>query len=280
MLNMKLFLAILCCVMIVPVMAYAQNELETLQIEHEQYILKRTGEVLVKVYGQIELDRFDIPLISLSHTDTYGEATTHNIMMNDLGYYEFYFIHDWLSERGNYGVVLMLDSIPVEAISYELIQDTSYKTDEEVKEEYYNKEYGSNELLTITKIKPKFLQFKADAMEGSKVITVKGNASLNQIPIIITVHSPNESLVSIDQINPESDNSFTSTINIGGPLWKQDGVYSITAQQGLDTINKSTVEVEIIDGAVIPEFGAIASLVLVFAISSIIILSAKSKLRF
>ena len=63
-------------------------------------------------------------------------------------------------------------------------------------------------------------------------------------------------------------------------MWKQDGVYTITGQQGSGALNKSTVEVEIVDGAVIPEFGTIASLVLVVAISSIVILSAKSRLRF
>ena len=63
-------------------------------------------------------------------------------------------------------------------------------------------------------------------------------------------------------------------------MWKQDGVYTITAQQGSDTINKSIAEVEIVDGAVVPEFGAIASLVLIVAISSIIVLSTKSRLRF
>ena len=42
-------------------------------------------------------------------------------------------------------------------------------------------------------------------------------------------------------------------------MWKQDGVYSITAQQGSAAMNKMTVEVEVADGAVVPEFGAIAS---------------------
>ena len=107
-----------------------------------------------------------------------------------------------------------------------------------------------------------------------------GNATSITNPVIITVLSPNNNLVSIDQISPESNGSFTSTISIGGPLWKQDGVYTITAQQGSDTINKSSAEVEIVDGAVVPEFGAIASLVLIVAISSIIVLSTKSRLRF
>ena len=199
-------------------------------------------------------------------------------MMNDEGYFEFYFSHNWNSLRGNYGVVLMLNDIPMNAISYELIQDPTYKTDEEVKKEFFNKE---NKIpLTTTDERPRFLEFKADAVEGSKTITINGNATVNSIPVIITVSSPNNNLVSIDQITPDNNGSFTSTINIGGPLWKQDGIYSIIAQQGSDTINKSIAEVEIIDGAVIPEFGAIASLVLVVAISSIIALSAKSRLRF
>ena len=63
-------------------------------------------------------------------------------------------------------------------------------------------------------------------------------------------------------------------------MWKQDGVYSITAHQGSASISKSTVEVEIADGAVVPEVGTIASLVLVVAISSIVVLSAKGRLSF
>ena len=44
---MKCVLAVLCCIMIIPCMTYAQaveNEAGTLEIEEEQYILKRTGE--------------------------------------------------------------------------------------------------------------------------------------------------------------------------------------------------------------------------------------------
>ena len=42
----------------------------------------------------------------------------------------------------------------------------------------------------------------------------------------------------------------------------------------------ASVEVEVQDGHVVPEFGTIASLVLVAAISSIIVLSAKGRLSF
>ena len=61
-------------------------------------------------------------------------------------------------------------------------------------------------------------------------------------------------------------------------MWSQDGVYTVTAEQGDATAYQSTVEVDIADGAVIPEFGTVASLVLVIAIASIIVLSAKGRL--
>ena len=109
------------------------------------------------------------------------------------------------------------------------------------------------------------LEIEADAVEGSTTITITGQASSSDA-VIIKVIAPNGNIVSIDQLNPDSDGSFTSTIGVGGPLWKQDGVYSISAQQGSAAINKSTVEVEIAGGAVVPEFGTIASLVLVLSL--------------
>jgi predicted secreted protein with PEFG-CTERM motif len=124
------------------------------------------------------------------------------------------------------------------------------------------------------------LTIEADAVEGSTTITITGSASSSNTPVTIMVIAPNGNVVSIDQINPDSDGSFTSTIGVGGPMWKQDGVYLISAQQGSNNMNKSTVEVEVADGAVVPEFGTIASLVLVVAISSIVVLSAKGRLSF
>ena len=124
------------------------------------------------------------------------------------------------------------------------------------------------------------LTIEADAVEGSTTITITGHATSTISPVTIMVLAPNGNVVSIDQLNPDSDGSFTSTIGVGGPMWKQDGVYSITAQQGSASMNKMTVEVEVADGAVVPEFGTIASVVLVVAISSIVVLSAKGRLSF
>ena len=111
------------------------------------------------------------------------------------------------------------------------------------------------------------LEIEADAVEGSTTITITGQGSSSD-PVTLMVQAPNGNIIAIDQLSPDSDGSFTSTIGVGGPMWSQDGVYSISAQQGSAAINKSMVEVEIAGGAVVPEFGTIASLVLVVAITS------------
>ena len=123
------------------------------------------------------------------------------------------------------------------------------------------------------------LEIEADAVEGSTTITITGTASSSGA-ITLMVIAPNGNVVAVDQLSAGSDGSFSSTIQVGGPLWSQDGVYTINAQQGSAAINKDSVEVEIAEGAVVPEFGTIASLVLVVAITSIVILSAKGRLSF
>jgi len=69
-----------------------------------------------------------------------------------------------------------------------------------------------------------------------------------------------------------------TTIETGGALWSQDGMYAISAQQGDASNYKTSADVEIVDGHVIPEFGVIAAMLLAVAIVSIIVVTAKTKL--
>ena len=125
------------------------------------------------------------------------------------------------------------------------------------------------------------LWIEANAMEGSDTIEITGITSHPNNDVVFTVTAPNGNLVSVDQISPNANGDFATDISVGGPLWSQDGIYTVTAQQG-DTQNGSiftdSVEVEIADGLVVPEFGTIAAMILAVAIISIIAISAKSRL--
>jgi len=122
----------------------------------------------------------------------------------------------------------------------------------------------------------KGLTITADAIEGATTIDVSGTTDRNG-EIVLTVTAPNGNIVSIDQVTPSGD-SYMTTISVGGALWSQDGMYTISAQQGDASNYKTSTQVDIKDGHVVPEFGTIAIMILVVAIVSIIALSAKTKL--
>jgi len=123
------------------------------------------------------------------------------------------------------------------------------------------------------------LSIAANAMEGSDTIEITGVTSKTFEDVVFTVTAPNGNLVSVDQVSPDSSGDFATDISVGGPLWSQDGAYTVTAQQGSGNSNFiDSVEVDIADGLVVPEFGTIAAMILAVAIISIIAISAKSRL--
>jgi len=120
------------------------------------------------------------------------------------------------------------------------------------------------------------LTLSAGGVEGSTTIDVSGTTDRTG-DITLKVTAPNGNIISVSQISP-SGGSFMTTIETGGALWSQDGMYTITAQQGDASNYKTSADVEIVDGHVIPEFGVIAAMILAVAIVSIIVVTAKTKL--
>jgi len=122
------------------------------------------------------------------------------------------------------------------------------------------------------------LSIQANAMEGSDTIEITGHTSKANVDVTFTVTAPNGNLMSVDQTSPKSNGDFATDISVGGSLWSQDGTYTVTAQQGNDSMFVDSVEVDVADGLVVPEFGTIAAMILAVAIISIIAISSKSRL--
>jgi predicted secreted protein with PEFG-CTERM motif len=122
------------------------------------------------------------------------------------------------------------------------------------------------------------LSIEANAMEGSDTIEITGYTSKTNEDVTFTVTAPNGNLMSVDQTSPQSSGDFATDISVGGSLWSQDGTYTVTAQQGNDSMFVDSVEVGVADGLVVPEFGTIAAMILAVAIISIIAISSKSRL--
>jgi len=123
------------------------------------------------------------------------------------------------------------------------------------------------------------LTMEVDAPLGATTITINGHTDRISTAVSIVVKAPNGNIVTVDQVTPNSSGDYMTKIQTNSALWKQDGFYTITAQQVALSGYTASAQVEIVDGAVIPEFGTIAALILAVAIISIIAVSARSRLN-
>ena len=141
--------------------------------------------------------------------------------------------------------------------------------------------YSSTDALDVTSSSTANaggLSISANAMEGSDTIEITGQTSKTNEDVAFTVTSPNGNIITVDQASPDSNGDFATDISVGLPQWSQDGAYTVTAQQGNDSMFTDSVVVDVADGLVVPEFGTIAAMILAVAIISIVAISAKSRL--
>lgn len=119
---------------------------------------------------------------------------------------------------------------------------------------------------------------EASFVNGSDEFTLSGMTDMVSQDIAVSIMAPNSNIITVVQISPSADGSFEEVIRTGGPLWKEDGFYTVTATQFDDPLYTASIQVDILDGTVVPEFGTIAAMILAAAIVSIIAVSARSRL--
>ena len=78
-------------------------------------------------------------------------------------------------------------------------------------------------------------------------------------PVTVTVISPTNNIVTIDQLTVDSNGRFSTTLSTQGNLWKYDGTYTIRVQYGNQAVsNKALVE---LTGGILPTFKVTTPLV-------------------
>jgi predicted secreted protein with PEFG-CTERM motif len=125
------------------------------------------------------------------------------------------------------------------------------------------------------------LGIEAVFVHGSDLIDITGVTTSTQNDVTFVIRSPNGNLVTIGQVTPTSE-GMLETYFIVGDTWNEDGEYTITATQGIppnDTLT-DTVIVEVVDGVVVPEFGMVAMMILMVAITSIVILTRSKFVKY
>jgi len=230
----------------------------------------------IMVYGQTASRVTDITF-TVTSPDGFNKMAVGQVTPNEDGKFSTEFkVSPLWKQNGFYTITAMQsvksNSLYTMSVEVEVINGMTMET----KNTESNLETG----LFMPKESSIFKGFKvnAKALEGSNTIELTGKTDRTNIDITVKVITPNGNVVSVKQITPNLDGTFSSIITTGGPLWTQDGDYTVVAQQGELSDHTSSVKIGIVEGKVIPEFGAIAALILAVAIMSIIVVSAKSKL--
>jgi predicted secreted protein with PEFG-CTERM motif len=261
---LKISILALLAISFIPISsAFAEGNI---QLNSDQPSIQATDTILV--YGTINGMTEWVPMnVEVLAPD--GEVIfSYNIMFDENGDF-IRLIHPPLPSFriGTYTVVASHDDvndsakIQFEVVGKSLVKDTTIPAP------------GTGDKIIFPG-----LEISAEALEGSDTITVTGYAVSRDTDITFSIHSPNGNLVSVEQVTPNSNGQFTVEIKTGGPLWTEDGVYTVTANQGIASEFEDSIEVEIVQGKVIPEFGTIAAMILAISIISIIAVSAKSRL--
>jgi len=182
------------------------------------------------------------------------------------------------TENGFYTIEAMQSVVPGSLYNLEVLVEVTNGMTEKNSATLSNLETGIWTDIEPNVAKDAGIEFNAEAEMGSDTIVITGTTDRISTDVALTIIAPNGNVVSVDQVSPALNGEFTSVITTGGPLWTQDGIYTVTAQQFDSSAYKASTEVDIKDGVVVPEFGTIAAMILAVAIVSIIAVSAKSRL--
>jgi hypothetical protein len=134
--TVNFFIILFAILVLVPISVFAQSDtIDVIEVEQSQYVINRGENVVIKIFGEIDIE-YRSESLKIIHTSPDGIPTTHSIKTTDKGYYEIYFQHYWESPRGTYLISTVRDSIEIGTTSYDLVQDPSYQSTEEIMEEY------------------------------------------------------------------------------------------------------------------------------------------------
>ena len=223
---------------IIPIFSF-----DNIQIIDTEILLNKYEHTYSKITGQIKESVYKkghpVYVTIIKPDDIYD---IHKILVTKSGYFELPLIFDKYSPAGHY---------KVEAIYMEH-RDTSMDF-------IFLADFKDNiSIINEPKTTPKFegLSVTVNAIEGLDTVEIIGTTANTNNIITYTVTSPSGNLVNVEQISPDTNGHFVSNILIKGNLWLQDGVYTITTQQGSDSMFVDLVEIQITDGRVDSECGS------------------------
>jgi len=102
--------------------------------------------------------------------------------------------------------------------------------------------HGNNQTISLSSLSPLSIKTDLPTYNQGDTIVMTGHVREpeNATAVTLRVFNSLKNLISVAQLLPSSDGSFTKTILATGPLWKDAGNYTIIAQYGPYTNTNAT----------------------------------------
>ena len=257
---------------------FAQNDGQGM----EMMVVTEDGSNIIKVEGNMKKSLPTDVVFTITSPDGLNVVDVAQVTPEDGKFMTEFVINPSWSDDGYYTITasagvnsdtsLYRVALPVKVVGG-LTEGDSMATDGNLEKAFFEPaDTGTGIVPGIT--------ISATGEIGSDRIVVTGMTDRTVQDVVLTVMSPDGNIVTVGQISPGLDGSYEEVIITGGPLWDDNGVYVVTAQQNHDSLYTASAEVEIEDGLIVPEFGVIAAMILAVAIVSVIVASSRSGLSF
>ena len=146
--------------------------------------------------------------------------SNHRIFSTSDGYFELLFPLGQTSQEGNYEVFVTFAGQVLGELNFYVEKVSAYTP------------YNSQESTQIKSGLGIFI-VETDASQYTSGSEIKISGMVDNpehgSAVTIKIRAPNNNLVSIAQINPDSDGVFSTTIAASGPTWKEPGDYTVEA---------------------------------------------------
>lgn len=102
---------------------------------------------------------------------------------------------------------------------------------------------GDDDMSILAGSIPVTVRTDASVYDHNSVIMVEGTvANIKEgYPVTVTVTSPTNNIVAIDQVQVGADGTYKTMFNTAADLWKYDGVYKVRVQYGSQGVNNKAL---------------------------------------
>lgn len=211
--------------------AWAQNSITSqhggLNTDQAVYSLERNESTIVKITG-IGQDTQMRERVSITITLPDLTTSNHSIFSTDKGYFELLFpiFH---TDVGDYKIFASMSGKIIGEIYFTVEEEIIENSSPSLPKTSILPKISHPNISSLITIKTDSSSYKqGDTIHISGIVPNYSQSNLeNQMQVSLQIINPKNNIVAISQISPSMDNTYSTSVEGIGPLWKSEGEYTV-----------------------------------------------------